>query len=290
MKTHESQPYTNLISTSQLAQLMGDENLVIVDCRFDLLNPDWGFEDYQLAHIPGAFYTHLNNDLAGPITPYAGRHPLPDQDEFVRKLNSWGINQKSQLVAYDISGGAFAARLWWMLKYYGHEQVAIMDGGLSKWIRDGYPISTGVELPKESNAPFKPKIDPTRVVSTSDIERFRLNSSFLLIDARAPQRFRGKFEPIDPVAGHIPGAINRFHADNLSPDGTMKPAEILKSEFEALLQNIPPDKAIVYCGSGVTSCHHLLAMELAGLKGARLYAGSWSEWIRDPAHPIATVE
>jgi thiosulfate/3-mercaptopyruvate sulfurtransferase len=290
MKTNESQPYTNLISTSQLAQLIDDENLVIVDCRFDLAKPDWGFEDYQLRHIPGALFTHLNNDLAGPITTYTGRHPLPDQDEFVKKLNLWGINQKSQVVAYDTSGGAFAARLWWMLKYYGHEHAAVMNGGLSKWIHDGYPISTGVDLPKRSNVPFKPKIDPTRVVSTSDIERLRLNSSFLLIDARAPQRFRGEFEPIDLVAGHIPGAVNRFHGDNLSLEGSLKPVEILKIEFKALFQGVSPDNAIVYCGSGVTSCHHLLAMDIAGLKGARLYVGSWSEWIRDPAHPIATVE
>jgi thiosulfate/3-mercaptopyruvate sulfurtransferase len=290
MNSHQNQAYTVLITTGQLTQLDNEKDLIIIDCGFDLSKPDWGFDNYKINHIPGALYAHLDNDLSGVKTSKTGRHPLPDQNVFLEKLNQWGINRNSQVVVYDTSGGAFAARLWWMLKNYGHLQTAVLVGGLQKWMRDGYPVSAGVEKPKRSVIPFIPAIDQTHVVTTSEIEQLSLNPAFLIIDARAPQRFRGETEPIDPVAGHIPGAVNRFHGDNLSLDGTLKPAELLRFEFDTLLQGRSPENVIVYCGSGVTSCHHLVAMEAAGLPGARLYAGSWSEWIRDPAHPIATGE
>jgi thiosulfate/3-mercaptopyruvate sulfurtransferase len=287
MKSLENRAYTDLITTGQFAHLIDRKNLVIIDCRFDLAKPDWGLENYKKGHIPGAFYAHLNQDLSGAITTETGRHPLPGQDEFIKKLDLWGVNNKSQVVVYDTTGGAFAARLWWMLKYYGHSKAAVLDGGLSKWMDDGYPISSGVEISNGLGVHFIPEIDPTRMVSTAEIEQLYINSATLIIDARALQRFRGEIEPIDPVAGHIPGAVNRFHVDNLSQSGTLKSAEILKNEFAALLHGRSPENVIVYCGSGVTSCHHLLAMEIAGLPGARLYVGSWSEWIRDPAHPVA---
>jgi thiosulfate/3-mercaptopyruvate sulfurtransferase len=290
MNSRQKQAHTVLITTSQLAQLYNDKDLIIIDCRFDLSKPDWGFDNYKINHIPGAFYAHLDNDLSGEKTSKTGRHPLPDKDVFLGKLNYWRIGQNSQVVVYDTVGGAFAARLWWMLKYYGHQQAAVLDGGLQKWMRDGYPVLTGVEAPKGSDILFLPTIDQMRVVTTSEIEKLRSNPAFLIIDARTPQRFRGEIEPIDPIAGHIPGAVNRFHGDNLSIDGTMKPAEILKIVFSKLLNGKSPENVVVYCGSGVTSCHHLLAMEAAGLPGARLYAGSWSEWIRDPTHTIATGE
>jgi thiosulfate/3-mercaptopyruvate sulfurtransferase len=175
-----------------------------------------------------------------------------------------------------------------MQKYYGHQNAAVLDGGLKKWIDDGFPISSGIEVTKGYGIPFISEIDPTRVLETKDIEQLRLNPDILLIDARSSQRFRGEIEPIDPIAGHIPGAVNRFHGENLSEGGSMKPVELLKAEFEELLHGRSSQNVIVYCGSGVTSCHHLLAMEVAGLTGARLYAGSWSEWIRDPSHPIVT--
>jgi len=290
MNSQENQAYMVLCTTSQLAQLIDDKELVIIDCRFDLAKPNWGFDNYKIGHIPGAFFANLDNDLAGVITSKTGRHPLPDQEEFVRKLDHWGINNNSQVVVYDTTGGAFAARLWWMLKYYGHKQVAVLDGGLQKWINDGYSISLGNEILKRHGVSFIPAIDKTCEVSTVEIEQLRLNSTILIIDARTPQRYRGETEPIDTVAGHIPGAINRFHGDNLSLDRSFKSPGNLRTEFETLLHGRSPENVIIYCGSGVTSCHHLLAMEIAGLSGARLYVGSWSEWIRDPNHPIATIE
>ncbi len=279
---------STILSAKEAYDHLYDPRWVFVDCRFDLGNSAWGFEDYQRGHIPGAIYADLNIDLSGPVSDHTGRHPLPNPEEFIGRLESWGIDLNKQVVVYDHDSGAYAARLWWLLRTYGHEAVAVLDGGLPAWIAAGYPLVEGVERKKTTI--FEGYPDPNQWVTSREVELLLQDPSFVFIDARAPERFRGEQEPIDPVAGHIPGAVNRFHGENISDDGFFLPAEILRQAFEAIGGDLPPDHLIVYCGSGVTSCHHLLAMEIAGLYGARLYVGSWSEWIRDPKRPIATGE
>lgn len=280
--------YTTLISPQDLNLHLHRSDWIIVDCRFDLAQPEWGFRSYQENHIPGAVYADLDRDLSAPRTPQTGRHPLPSTTEFLKRLCRWGIDPNKQVVVYDTVGGAFAARLWWMLRLYHHEAVAVLDGGFDHWVRLGYPTESGIHT-NPPTVKINTQPDLHWVVTTAEIEQHIRQPRFLLIDARAPERYRGETEPIDPVAGHIPGAVNRFHQNNLNPDGTFKSPDRLRQEFTDLLQGTPPDDVVVYCGSGVTSCHHLLAMEIAGLRGARLYVGSWSEWIRDPSHPIATA-
>lgn len=277
---------TTLISTSDLQPHLADKDWAIVDCRFDLAQPEWGFEEYQKSHIPGAVYAHMDKDLAGPITPFSGRHPLPDVNTFVHRLNAWGIGDNTQVIAYDTSGGSFAVRLWWLLRWLGHSAVAVLDGGFPKWKAEERPVAAGVET-RPSSAEFHPIPDWSIIAYADEVDRIRQDPNYVLIDARAPERYRGEVEPIDPVAGHIPGAINHFYGKNLAPDGTFLPPEELRKQFLELIGNTSPDHVVVYCGSGVTSIHHLLALELAGLPGARLYAGSWSEWIRDPNRPVS---
>lgn len=277
--------YSTLISTSDLQPHLTDEDWAIVDCRFDLAKPDWGQVSYQDSHIPGAVYAHMDRDLAGAVTSESGRHPLPDINTFSQRLGDWGIGNDTQIIAYDTTGGSFAVRLWWLLRLAGHQAVAILDGGFPKWQKEGRPTASGIET--RPPAKFEPHPDLSRVVDAAEVERIRQNPDYCLIDARAPERYRGEQEPIDPVAGHIPGAVNRFHALNLTPDGTLLPAETLRTQFQSLIGDVPPDRVVVYCGSGITSIHHLLAMEIAGLPGARLYAGSWSHWIRDRKRPIS---
>lgn len=276
--------YTTLIEVEDLVYHLNDPSWVIVDCRFDLMNPDWGFMDYQRGHIPGSVYAHLDHDLSAPITPHTGRHPLPLPSEFARTLERLGIGNHTQVVALDTSGGSFAARLWWMLRWMGHNSVAVLNGGWNAWKSSGHLIAQGIET--KPRGKFIPNPQTGRYLTTAEMLSLLGNSSFKIIDARAPERYRGEIEPLDPVAGHIPGSINRFHERNLARAGKLKPADVLRKEFEELLGETPPTQVIVYCGSGVTSCHHLLAMEYAGIPGAKLYAGSWSEWIRDPSRPI----
>lgn len=280
--------YTQLIDLHALHQNLTNPFWVIIDCRFDLADPDWGFQDYNRGHIPGAVYAHLDHDLSGPRTASNGRHPLPDPTIFRETLGRLGVNSNKQVVAYDTTGGSFAARLWWMLKYYGHSHVAVLNGGFQAWAASNYPAESGSRT--NQGTIFTGEPDPSMLVPTAEMDLLSKGGQTTLIDARAPERYRGEVEPLDPVAGHIPGAVNRFHQDNLGPDGLFLPPETLKSEFLSLLRPSPPAHAVVYCGSGVTSCHHLLAMQAAGLPMARLYAGSWSEWIRDPHRPIATGE
>jgi len=274
----------DLIQTDELEQLLNDSNLVIVDCRFDLFQTEWGREQYRESHIPGAFYAHLDEDLSGVRTPQTGRHPLPEPETFVKRLSTWGISPQSLVVVYDQNGGAYAARLWWMLRYWGHEAVCVLDGGWDKWVRENRRVSAEVPSPSSGSPSLNPKSG--WLISTEEMMAILGKNGWKIIDARAPQRYAGEEEPIDPVAGHIPGAINRFHGLNLKPDGTFLPPETLRDQFLRLLGETPTDHTVVYCGSGVTSCHHLLAMSIAGLEMARLYAGSWSEWIRDPKRPI----
>lgn len=277
--------YKTIISADEAARHLDNPDWVIVDCRFDLKNPSWGLQSYQQMHIPGAVYAHMDHDLSGPITPNSGRHPLPDIQTITTRLSKWGIDQQKQVIVYDTAGGAFACRLWWQLRFVGHWSVAVLDGGFQTWQQSGYPIATGIEV--RSPATFIPQVDWNMVADANEVERIRQDDSYRLIDARAPERYRGELEPIDPIAGHIPGALNRFHGNNLGPDGKFLSPAQLRSHFNTLIEDTPPDRVIMYCGSGVTSVHHILAMEIAGLPGARLYAGSWSEWIRDPNRPIA---
>jgi len=277
--------YTTIIDRSDLHAHLGDPDWVIIDCRFELLKPDWGFADYQSGHIPGAIYADLNKDLAAPITAETGRHPLPEPQRFIEKLSSWGIDAGKQVVVYDTVAGAFASRLWWMLRLYGHSAVAVLAGGLALWKREKLPLATGIETGRPSK--FEGQPDPGMYTDANEVERIRTHPAYRLIDARSPERYRGEAEPIDTIAGRIPGSVNRFHIENLLSGGRLLPAEELHAQFTQLLNGIDPQNVVVYCGSGVTSCFHLLAMEIAGLPGARLYPGSWSEWIRDPNRPIA---
>lgn len=277
--------YQTIISAAQLYQSLEWENWVVIDCRHDLAKPDWGQQEYEKGHIPGAVFAHLDRDVSAQVTPSTGRHPLPEIDIISKRLGGWGIDNHTQVVVYDSSGGAIASRLWWQLHFLGHSQTAVLDGGYTQWIKNGYPVSSQIALPLPRT--FLPNPQLEMLVDAAFVEKNLIGHEYTLVDARAPERFRGEKEAIDPVAGHIPGALNRFHGQNLGEDGKFLPPEILREQFNTLLKNTHPEKAVVYCGSGVTSCHHILALEIAGMPGSKLYAGSWSEWIRDPARPKA---
>jgi thiosulfate/3-mercaptopyruvate sulfurtransferase len=275
-------PYTTLISTADLAS---NADFAIVDCRFDLAKPDWGEAEYRAAHIPGAVYAHLDQHLSRPKTGRNGRHPLPDVGAFKAQLGRWGIATGVQVVVYDQLDGMFAARLWWMLRALGHEAVAVLDGGWARWRREGRPVRAGDEARPPATFTGPDRLAGT--VTPEEAGRMARDPAARLLDGRAPQRYRGEVEPIDPIAGHIPGALNYPYQRSLQSDGTFRsPAEV-RAELAAVLGQTPPDQAATYCGSGVTACHLILAAEYAGLAGVQLYPGSWSEWIADPSRPIA---
>jgi thiosulfate/3-mercaptopyruvate sulfurtransferase len=302
--------HTTLITSRQLAARLEDRDLVVIDCRFDLARPQWGREAYAGARIAHARYAHLDHDLSGKPTASTGRHPLPPIERLAARLGQWGIDRQVQVVAYDQGAGAHAARLWWLLRWLGHPKVAVLDGGLAAWQQEGLPLDTtpvvgsqagsqaesaddarGQAHPDRPPRRFDPRPDAERVVSTAELEQLIASGQIagadaVLIDARSADRFAGRNETIDPVAGHIPGARNHPFADNLDAAGRFLDRGTLRERFANTLAGVPPDAAICMCGSGVTACHNLLAMEVAGLDGARLYAGSWSEWIRDPKRPI----
>jgi thiosulfate/3-mercaptopyruvate sulfurtransferase len=270
---------STLVSTGEL-----EKNLPrwrVFDCRHDLAKPDLGEQQYREGHIPGALFAHLERDLSGRKTGKNGRHPLPDPQDFERWLEKTGLTPSDQAVCYDAGNGSMAARLWWMLRWIGHDKVAVLDGGFAKWMNEGRRVTIDVPLFTPFNYPIK--VRKEFAVDVRIVEKTL--GKPLLLDARAPARYRGEQEPIDPVAGHIPGAKNRFNSDNLSADGTFKRAEELKKEFQSVLGERSASEVIHYCGSGVSACHNLLAMEIAGLKGAKLYPGSWSEWSADPKRP-----
>lgn len=277
-----------ILQAQQLFEILQSPNLRVIDCRFDLVKPTWGRENYSQAHIPGAAFADLNSDLSAPIGPTTGRHPLPAAPDFVETLARWGITPETRVVVYDLGGGGFAGRLWWMLRAIGHAQVQLLDGGFAQWQRDQLPISSEIEIPQATAFKYSPEFCPDLWVTSQQVFSALQDPTIRLVDARASERFQGLSEPIDSIAGHIPGALNRFHGDNLTPAGTFKPAAQLKQEFTDLLGDAPLSQAFVYCGSGVTSCHHIIAMELAGLPQPKIYLGSWSEWIRDPNRPTAT--
>ncbi|MDP3841922.1 MAG: sulfurtransferase [Oxalobacteraceae bacterium] len=285
-----STPLTTLISAAELAQRLAqpDASWVVLDCRHDLANPDAGRSAYAAGHLPQAQFAHLDHDLSGPkISPdgqFRGRHPLPERETFLQTLRNWGIDDDTQVIAYDASGGMFAARLWWMLRWVGHDAVAVLDGGLPAWLQAGQPLTTAVPAPRRGTLTGRAALS-----ASVDADALLANLAKpvrTVLDARAPDRFRGENETLDAVGGHIPGARNRFFKDNLDADGRFKPAAQLRAEYAAVVSD--PKTTISQCGSGVTACHNLLAMEIAGLPGAALYPGSWSEWCADPERPVAT--
>jgi thiosulfate/3-mercaptopyruvate sulfurtransferase len=277
--------YTTFIRPEDLLAYTDAPDWAIIDCRFDLQDTSAGERAYRKAHIPGAIYAHLDRDLSAPRTGINGRHPLPSIENMVAQFNQWGIGSQTQVVAYDSRGGGFAARIWWMLRYLGHDAVAILEGGFPAWERAGYPISHGKE--ERSPAHFKARVRPEMRIDINELHTNLGEYSGRLIDSRAPERYRGEEEPLDPVAGHIPGAINRFWAASLDEGDGLLPEETLSQSFSALLGDKEPGDLIVYCGSGVTGCFNLLVMEHMGLTGARLFPGSWSEWCADTDRPVA---
>jgi len=279
--------FTNIITVADLRAQLENPQFVIVDCRFDLAQPDAGRATYVAGHIPGAFYAHLDKDLSGGRTPSSGRHPLPDPETLSETLSRWGVDSRSQVVAYDANNGAMAAaRLWWLLKWLGHDAVAVLDGGLQAWQAASLSLST--DIPPTRHTRFVAQLRNERLVVAQELAARTRDNTWRVLDARAPERYAGEVEPIDPVAGHVPGAINHPFARNVTSDGRLLGEQELRKNFAITLENVPADHVIAMCGSGVTAAHLLLAMETAGLQGARLYAGSWSEWITDKSRPVAT--
>ncbi len=285
--------YTTLISADELAAHIDDRDWVIVDCRHDLVNLAYGREAYAAGHLPHAVFADMETELSGAKRgedgAFRGRHPLPEKEALAAVLRRWGINHTTQVIAYDAHGGMYAARLWWLLRWIGHEAAAVLDGGLPAWQALGQPLSSDPPEPRSAGditvrAPFVPTVTVAEVlenIETTNQGKMRRT----VVDARAADRFRGENETIDPVGGHIPGAKNRFFKDNLHNDGRFKAPEQLRAEFSSVIGD--PKEAIMQCGSGVTACHNLLALEVAGMPGAALYPGSWSEWSSDPARPVA---
>jgi thiosulfate/3-mercaptopyruvate sulfurtransferase len=281
--------FTTLIEPAELAPHCDDPDWAILDCRFELTRPDWGLAAHAAGHIPHALYAHLDRDLSGPVTATSGRHPLPAVESFARSAGSWGIDASVQVVAYDQGPGAYAARLWWLLRWAGHNRVAVLNGGYAAWQQAGFPVSTRIDV--RPSREFAVRAGQP-AVTTLQLEQYLKEDSLTrgehtLLDARGADRFAGQNETIDPVAGHIPGALNHPFGSNLDAQGRFLPTDALRSKWFQSLRGQSASQVISMCGSGVTACHNLLALEIAGLPGARLYAGSWSEWIRDPDRPIS---
>ena len=272
--------YRTLVSTAIAARHAGNPKWRFVDCRFSLKDTDLGRRDYLKGHIPGAVYGHLNDDLSGEIIPgVTGRHPLPAPANFIKQLSAWGIDASVQVVVYDAAGGGIAARLWWMLRWMGHDAVAVLDGGWGAWLAEGCPVSTIPAAPERRSFTANPR--PNWSVSAGVVDDIRKDSDYRLIDARAPERYRGETEPLDVLPGHIPGAVNLPYSGNLDDRNRFLPPQVLGTRYARILGDIPVKNVVCYCGSGVTACHDLLAMAHAGLGDGKLYAGSWSDWITD---------
>jgi thiosulfate/3-mercaptopyruvate sulfurtransferase len=280
--------HTTLISAAELSAHIDAPDWVVVDCRHDLVNLAAGREAYAAGHLPHAVFADIETELSGakrgPDGVFRGRHPLPERDAFIETLRGWGVNDGTQVVAYDAHGGMFAARLWWLLRWVGHPAVAVLDGGMAAWQALGLSLST--DLPSQPRGTIGARASLVSSLGIDEVLENVGSGRRTVVDARAADRFRGENETIDPVGGHIPGARNRFFKDNLQADGRFKDAQQLKADFAAVVGD--PSKAIMQCGSGVTACHNLLALEVAGMPGAALYPGSWSEWCADPARPVAT--
>lgn len=275
-------PWTTLVDTASLAAALGSPDLVVLDCRHDLKDPAAGRRAWEQAHVPGAFHAHCDADLSGPVSARTGRHPLPEPTDFRATCSRWGIDEDAQVVCYDDKGGIWASRAWWLLRDYGHRAVALLDGGWPAWVAEGRPTTTAPPARAPRAFPGRPGHMPT--VSAWDLTtRFPRR----VLDARAPERYAGETEPIDPVAGHIPLARSAPTNANLAPDGRFLAPEELRKRYEDVLSGVPAGEAAVYCGSGATAPHDILAIEIAGLGTAKLYPGSWSHWIRDPFRPVA---
>ena len=277
--------HNTLVSATTLNENINNPKWIIIDCRFSLANSDAGSYAYRHGHLPNARYAHLNHDLSSTLSDLNGRHPLPSFKLLANKLGAWSISNDTQIVVYDDAGGAFAARLWWLLKSLGHNKVAVLDGGIQHWQKQGYALTT--TLPTQKPTTFRPCLNTALWLTASQLQNKLARKSICLIDARTPERYRGEQEPIDPVAGHIPGALNRPFQLNFDNTGLFLSAESLNNQFKKIIGTTAPEEVVHYCGSGVTACHNLLAMEIAGLTGSKLYAGSWSEWIRDKNRGVA---
>jgi thiosulfate/3-mercaptopyruvate sulfurtransferase len=277
--------YRTVISPAELAAHRED-SWGLVDCRYDLQQEDWGAAQYRAAHIPGAVYVRLAHDLAGTRSGTNGRHPLPTIREMEALFGRLGIGPGVQVVAYDQDLGMYASRFWWMLRYAGHEAVAVLDGGFARWTREGRPVAGGEE--SRAAVRFQAAPRPELLATLREVAIASASGNRMLVDARAPERFSGQTETIDRKAGHIPGAVNHPYRQNTAADGAFLPPQALRDQFSRLLGPRSPQEVVMYCGSGVTACHNLLAMEHAGLPGARLYPGSWSEWSADPGRPVET--
>ncbi|MEZ4957625.1 MAG: sulfurtransferase [Saprospiraceae bacterium] len=279
--------FKSIISNKELNEILNDPKTVVIDCRFYLDNQEKGYLEYLDSHISNAYYAHLDDDLSGEIIPgQTGRHPFPDVKEFAKLCGKWGIDKEAQVVVYDQGNGGIAARLWFLLKWLGHEAVAVLNGGWQLWQEQQFPTSNEIPLPSQKI--FYPKENPTMIVTAETVREMINNKTYKLVDSRAAERYSGEVEPIDPVAGHIPSAISAPFAENLEANGLFKSEKTLKDRFTNLLKGSPLQNTVFYCGSGVTACHNLLALSYAGFEEAKLYAGSWSEWIADPNRPIET--
>jgi thiosulfate/3-mercaptopyruvate sulfurtransferase len=276
--------FTTLISTAVLSMNIDDPAFAIVDCRYKLDDGSWGEREYTAAHIPGAVFADLGHDLAGPKNGTNGRHPLPDAHALAQTFSRLGITSGVQVVAYDQGNGMFASRLWWLLRWLGHDAAAVLDGGFAKWIAEGRPTGSGAERRAQRDFTGSPR--QAMAVGVGEVMSHLGTSAWRLVDARAPERYRGESEPIDKTPGHIPGAANHFYQWNLDEQGLFHTPEQLRARLQGSVGDVRPDQIVCYCGSGVTACHNLLALEHAGLKGAKLYAGSWSEWSSDPSRPV----
>lgn len=283
MQRRFGMPSQYLITAGELDRAITDQAVRVVDCRYTLSDPSAGRLAYLKAHIPGAIYAHLDDDLAGPVGPRTGRHPLPDPKVFAALLGAWGIRRDTRVVAYDEASGALASRFWWMLGWLGHSHRQLLDGGFSAWVEEGLPLETETKSWPPAN--YEPEVRSDKVVTTTDVEH-SLGSGPRLVDARDEERFAGRSEPIDPVAGHIPGALNHPFARNLDSHNRFLSGGELRRRYRRLLEPIS-DRPVMMCGSGVTACHNAFAMAVAGLEEPQLYVGSWSEWITDPDRPVA---
>ena len=277
--------HMTLISTDVLSEHLSDPAWLIVDSRYNLNDETWGGAQYEAGHVPGAVFVDVAHDLAAEQTGTNGRHPLPEVEYMAATFGRLGIADDIQVIAYDQEAGAFASRLWWMLRYLGHDAVAVLDGGFAKWTREGRPVRGGVETRRPAG--FTPRLRKEMRVTADETLAHLGDPSVLLVDARSPDRYAGKPDPLDTIYGHIPGARNRYYRHNVSEAGTMRSGRELRADFEKVLAGRPANQVVMYCGSGITACHNLLAMEHAGMPGSRLYAGSWSEWSADPKRPIA---